>query len=112
MQGWATLNFLRGRTTAVVLDSLVIKQGPASHGATHIVVQKFSWRTSNIALFDQKIIASFLAGYSVRKCKVLYDEMKQSKLFVFVCVLWFWGVIVMEERGVYHSDAMKYIVHV
>ena len=44
MQGWATWNFLRGRTTAVVLDSLVIKQGLlGSHGATHIVVQKFSW---------------------------------------------------------------------
>ena len=79
----------------MVLDSLVIKQGllGSQGGAAHIVVQKF---TSNIALFDQKMVVGFLADYSVRKCNVLYDEMKQSKLFVFVCVLWFWGVIVME----------------
>ena len=88
MQGWATLNFLRGRTTAVVLDSLVIKQGllGSQGGAAHIVVQKF---TSNIALFDQKMVVSFLAGCSVKKCNVLYNEneMKQSESFVFVCVL-------------------------
>ena len=66
MQG-ATLNFLRGRTTAVVLDSLVIKQGLASQGTTHIVVQKFSRRTSNIALFDQKMAVSSLQCVAVSK---------------------------------------------